>query len=292
MNYTLHQLQIFLEVSKIKSITKAAEKLNMTQPALSIQLKNFQNQFKIPLTEVIGRKVYITEFGESIAELAENVLREAKEIDFKTRIYEGAIAGKLNISAASTGKYVAPFILSGFINSNPGIDLVLDVTNKTQVIDSLKNNEIDFALVSVLPDGFDIEEEYLIENKLVMVGNTPIFDQSRPYIYREPGSATRAAMDNYLSSNKQRKRLELTSNEAVKQAVIAGLGYSILPLIGITNELKNGELHIIDLPGLPIVTNWRIIWLRKKKLSPAANAFLNFLRQNKSSIIKQHFSKI
>lgn len=289
MNYTLHQLQIFNEVVKQKSITKAAEKMNMTQPALSIQLKNFQSQFNQPLIEIIGRQLFITAFGESIVEIAQNVLREADALQYKTRDYEGLLTGKLIVSSASTGKYVAPYFLSGFVNQHPGIDLVLDVTNKTQVLTSLKKNEIDFALVSVVPENLDVEEENLIENKLFLVGNTPIFDESRPFIYREQGSATRAAMDQFLDSNSKRKRIELTSNEAVKQAVIAGLGYSIIPLIGIKNELQNKELYIIDQVGLPIVTYWRLIWLRQKNLSPIAQAFLNHVKTHKSEIIKNHF---
>jgi len=123
------------------------------------------------------------------------------------------------------------------------------------------------------------------------VGNTTEFDPNRPLIYREEGSATRVAMDHYFSKRIDRKGLKLTSNEAVKQAVIAGLGYSILPVIGIKNELSRGQLHIIDSPGLPITTNWRLIWLKNKKLSSVAQAYLAHVRQNKKIIMEQYFSK-
>jgi DNA-binding transcriptional LysR family regulator len=289
MNYTLHQLHVFLEVVRQKSITKAAEELFMTQPALSIQLKNFQNQFDIPLTEVIGRKLYVTDFGQSIAELAENVLKEADAIKYKTKEYGGLVSGKLRISSASTGKYVIPYFLSPFLQKYNGIDLILDVTNKIKAINDLKNNEIDFALVSVVPEGIDVFEESIIENRLYLVGNTNQYKQDLPYIFREEGSATRLAMDNYLKLGKQRKRLELTSNEAVKQAVIAGLGYSIIPLIGIKNELLNKEVHIIPSKGLPIITAWRLIWLKSKKLSPVAQEFLTFIREQKMQIVNTHF---
>jgi len=289
MNYTLHQLQVFLEVARLESITKAAAEMYMTQPALSIQLKNFQSNFDIPLTEVVGRKLYITEFGRSIAELAENVLREAEAIHYKTREYGDLLTGKLRISSASTGKYVIPYFLSGFLTKHKGIDLVLDVTNKTRVVNSLKQNEIDFALVSVVPGDLDVEEEKLLENKLYMVGKSKILNEDLPFIFREEGSATRNAMDTYLGQNKKRKRLELTSNEAVKQAVMAGIGHSIIPLIGIKNELTNGELHIIPAMSLPIITAWRLIWLRHKKLSPVARAYLDYLRNNKHQIIIDKF---
>ncbi len=291
MNYTLHQLQIFLEVVRHKSITKAAEEMNMTQPALSIQLKNFQGQFDVPLTEIIGRKLFITDFGKSIANIADNIIKEANALKYKTKEYEGLFTGKLRISSASTGKYVIPFFLNDFMNKNSGIDLVLDVTNKSAVIRSLKNNEVDFALVSVIPEEVEVVEEPLLENRLFLVGNKTSFDKNLPFIFREEGSATRQAMNNYLKKNlPTRKRIELTSNEAVKQAVIAGLGYSLIPLIGIRNELKNKELYIIPSKTLPIVTQWRMIWLKDKKLSPVAQAYLDYIREEKEKIIAKNFS--
>jgi len=289
MNYTLHQLRVFLEVVRQQSITRAARKMHMTQPALSIQLKNFQLQFDIPLTEVVGKKLYVTDFGQSIAELAENVLREADAIKYKTKEYNGLFTGQLKISSASTGKYVIPYFLSGFLREQAGVDLVLDVTNKTQVVSSLKKNEVDFAVVSVVPDNINVNEELLLENRLYLVGNTEHFDKNRPLIFREAGSATRLAMDRYLGAGKRRKRIELTSNEAIKQAVIAGLGYSIIPLIGIKNELASEELYIIPDESLPIITNWRLVWLKNKKLSPVAEAYLTYVQNNRSQIVHDNF---
>ena len=289
MNYTLHQLQIFLEVVRQKSITRAAEELHMTQPALSIQLKNFQNQFDIPLTEIIGKKLHVTDFGLTIADMARNIIKEADAIKYKTKEYNGLFAGKLRISSASTGKYVIPYFLNSFLNKYPGIDLSLDVSNKTAVLKSLQSNHIDFALVSVLPDQLEVHEELLLENKLYLVGSTQKIDKTKPLIYREEGSATRSAMDQHYSSAKERKSIQLTSNEAVKQAVIAGLGYSILPLIGIKNELSANQLYTIHSQGLPIVTHWRLIWLKKKKLSPVAEAYLDHIRTRKYEIIQNNF---
>ncbi|TXB64711.1 LysR family transcriptional regulator [Vicingus serpentipes] len=291
MNYTIHQLQIFLKVVQKKSITKAAEELFMTQPAVSIQLKNLQDQFDIPLTEVIGRQLYVTDFGKEIAEIAERVVIELENLNYKTQAFQGMMTGKLSISAASTGKYVLPFFLSDFLAQHTGIDLVLDVTNKSMVIQSLKNNEIDFALVSTVPENLNIEEEILIENKLYLLGSEPIKDENKPLIYREEGSATRMAMENYFEKDKtkQRKRMELTSNEAVKQAVIAGLGYSIMPLIGVQNELEQQQMYVLEAEGLPIKTDWRLIWLKGKKLSPVSQAYLNFLREEKQKIKEANF---
>lgn len=293
MNYTINQLRVFLKVVEKESITKASEELHMTQPAVSIQLKNFQNQFDVPLTEIVGRQIYITEFGREIARISERVFNELDALKFKTKAFEGLLTGSLKISSASTGKYVIPFFLSQFLNEHPGIDLNLDVTNKTLVVESLKKNEVDFAIVSVLPDEdeVEVEEEVLLENKLFLIGNSNNYNQNMPLIFREKGSATRQAMEEHFKSakNLSTKRIELTSNEAVKQAVIAGIGHSILPIIGIKNELIDGKLRIIPGKGLPIRSEWRIVWLKHKKLSPVAEAYLNYVRQHKREIEEWQF---
>ena len=289
MNFTFHQLKIFLEVIRHQNITKEAEEMFMTQPALSIQLKNFQKQFDIPLIEKAGKKFQLTDFGKSIAQIAKNILSEAEELKYKTNEYEGLLTGKLRISSASTGKYVIPYYLSKFVHKYPGIDLTLDVSNRTTVIKQLQNNEIDFALVSVLPEKLETHEEVLLENKLYLIGDTKKIIKSRPLIYREQGSATRNAMSMYFRNSTKRKSIELTSNETVKQAVVAGLGYSIIPLIGMSNELQNKDVDIIPSIGLPIITYWRLIWLKNKKLSPVASAYLDFIRKEKETIIKKHF---
>jgi DNA-binding transcriptional LysR family regulator len=302
MNYTLNQLQIFLKVVQTQSVTKASEELHLTQPAVSIQLKNFQDQFDIPLTEVVGRKIYITDFGREIAEAAENIINQVYAINYKTMAYKGQLIGRLKISVVSTGKYVMPFFLSDFIKKHNGIELNMDVTNKNMVVESLENNEVDFALVSFLPSTKKYEKLDLLQNKLFMVGNgissikkttsTKELFKDLPLIFREKGSGTRQAMELFLEKNSIPflKKMELTSNEAVKQALLAGLGYSVMPLIGIKNELQTKKLQIIPVKGLPIKSTWSLIWLKGKKLSPAANAFLEYLRKEKSSIVADQFS--
>ncbi|TSE04101.1 MULTISPECIES: LysR family transcriptional regulator [Aquimarina] len=301
MHYTLHQLQIFSKIVEKQSITKASEELHLTQPAVSIQLRNFQNQFPIPLTEVIGRKLYVTDFGKEIAMAAEKILQEVKDINHKTLAYQGQLSGVLKISVVSTGKYIMPYFLSDFIKQHKGVELILDVTNKAQVIHSLEKNTVDFSLVSVLPDKLQIEKIKLMENQLYLVGNKDekfekkVYDKSiftkLPLIYREQGSGTRYTMERFIEKNNLpvSKKMELTSNEAVKQAVTAGLGYSIMPLIGIRNELKTGRLQIIPIKGFPIKSNWHMIWLKDKKFSLVATAFLEYLKKEKSTIIKKRF---
>lgn len=302
MNYTLNQLQIFLKIVQTKSVTKASEELHLTQPAVSIQLRNFQDQFDIPLTEVVGRKIYITDFGLEIAEAAENIINQVYAINYKTLAYKGQLTGRLKISIVSTGKYVMPYFLTNFMQQHAGIELMMDVTNKDKVVESLENNEVDFALVSILPNTLNIEKLDLLQNKLYLVGNTEtnfkkgtdvkeIF-KDLPLLFREKGSGTRQAMESYIERNNISvlKKMELTSNEAIKQALLAGLGYSIMPLIGIKNELHNNELQIISIKGLPIKTTWSLIWLKGKKHSPVSKSFLEYLKNEKEQIVSDKFS--
>ena len=167
MNYTLNQLQVYLKVVQTQSVTKAAEALNLSQPAVSIQLKNFQDQFGIPLIEVIGRKVYITDFGKEIAVAAENIINQVYAINYKSLAYKNQLSGRLKIASVSTGKYLMPFFLSGFMRQHAGVELVMDVTNKNKVFESLKNNEIDFGLVSFLPPLLDIDKLDLLDDKFI-----------------------------------------------------------------------------------------------------------------------------
>ena len=291
MKYTLNQLHVFHKVFETKSITKASEQLFMTQPAVSIQLKNFQQQFNTPLYEHQGRGIVITEFGRQIAKTVASFMNNIEELEVLSAAYENLLKGKLKIAAASTGKYVIPYFLTDFLNAHPGIDLALNVTNKSLVVDSLVNNEIDFAVISTLPDKLEVNEELLIENKLFLVGASNTDFITKPLIYREQGSATRTEMEAYFKNFKKSiKKIELESNEAVKQAVLADIGISILPLIGLKNELNDHQLQIIPQKKLPITTQWRIVWRKDKNLSPVAKAFLNSIQSNKGAIIEKYFN--
>jgi DNA-binding transcriptional LysR family regulator len=301
MNITLNQLRIFLKVVQTGSVTKAADELHLTQPAASIQLKNFQDQFDIPLIEVVNKRVFVTDFGYDIAEAAEKILTEVYAINFKMHAHRGQLTGKLKVSVVSTGKYIAPYFLTDFMKQHQGVELLLDVTNKAQVLTSLEKNEVDFSLVSVLPENLRIDKVELMQNKLFVVSNQEKKFAKRPYdkrifeniplIYREQGSGTRHVMEKFIKRNNVPvvKKMELTSNEAVKQAVIAGLGYSIMPLIGIKNELENGQLQIIPVKGFPIKSTWYLIWLKDKNPSLVATAYLDYLRKEKQRIIQEKF---
>jgi len=223
-------------------------------------------------------------------------------IDHKTHSFKGQLTGRLKLSTVSTGRYVMPFFLSPFMKQHKNIELIMDVTNRSRVIESLEQNAVDFSLVSILPKTPVVEKLDLFENKFFLVGSgeekfnkTPYSKhilKELPLIFREKGSGTRLAMEKFIERNRLAitPKMELTSNEAVKYAVVAGLGYSIMPLIGIKNELKDGHLQIIPVNGFPIKTLWRLIWLKGKKHSPVAASFLEFVRKEKNTVIEKYFS--
>lgn len=190
-----------------------------------------------------------------------------------------------------------PYMLSNFIGQNKGVDLIIDVTNKVQVIESLELNKVDFAMVSVVPKKLNFERVELMQNKLYLIAGKrglnkanlsekKLFEQL-PLIYREMGSATRVAMEQFIIKNKfeVRKKIELTSYEAVKQAVIAGLGFSIMPIMGLKNELMNNDTQIIPVKGRPIITKWNLIWLKSKNYHLLLRLFLEYLRSEKEQMI-------
>jgi DNA-binding transcriptional LysR family regulator len=301
MHYTLHQLKVFQTVCRLKSITKASEELHLTQPAVSIQLKKLQEQFDIPLTEVVGRQLYVTEFGHTIEEISSRILAEADQIKNIVEQYKGLLAGKISFSVVSTGKYVLPYFLKSFSEKYPKVDLRIDVTNKSKVLESLANNETDFSLVSVLPQAMALETIELLDNSLCLVSDVarslpnrqlkPSDLTNLPMIYREKGSATRMAMETYLKKHniEPTKTMELVSNEAVKQSINAGLGISIIPLIGLKNMLELKSLKVVPLKGLPIITRWFLVYNKGKLLSPAGQALLDHIEENKEQIVEQHF---
>jgi DNA-binding transcriptional LysR family regulator len=302
MNFTLQQLIIFNMLVQTNSVTKTAEKLHLTQPAVSIQLRNMQRLFDQPMFESIGKKIYITPFGQQINQNILSIIKEAENINQLTQSNKGIVQGQIKIAVVSTGKYVMPYFISDYLQENPLVELQMDVSNKQQVLDNLKNNEVDFALISIIPDNINLKKIDLIDNKLYMIGkrkvqkskkNAPVkLGECTPLIYREKGSGTRQTMEKFIERKKIKaiKPFELTSNEAVKQALLAGMGYSIMPLIGLKNEIVNHQLEIIPIPGLPIRTIWRLVWLSEKKNSHLAEHYLEHLRSYKTNILEKHFS--
>ncbi|NMM50073.1 LysR family transcriptional regulator [Marinigracilibium pacificum] len=303
MNFTLHQLRVFAAVAEQQSVTKAAESLFMTQPAVSIQLKHLQDQFDVPLTEVIGRKIHITDAGEELAVLAKEILDNVDEIQVKMSALKGVTAGKLKLGVVSTGKYFMPHFISEYHEKYPEVKLIVDVSNRRKVLSSLQSNEVDFAVVSILPELDGIEHLEIMPNPLYVVSGpdnnydvgkeiSPKELEQMPFILREEGSGTRAMLEKYIQENDidPKVMLELTTNEAVKQAIMAGLGISVISAYSMRLELKNNELKILPVKGYPLVNTWYLVWLKGKKFSPASSEFLTFIKESKERIYQDKFS--
>lgn len=302
MNLTLHQLKAFHAVAKFQSITKAAEAMSMTQPAVSIQLKNLQEQFEVPLTEIIGKKIHITEFGQELVDTANRIFGELGQIEEKMLELKGLLGGKIRISAVSTGKYIIPYLMADFMKIYPHVEISLNVSNRLKVLAHLQENSTDLALVSLWPDDLDLESIQLAENKWYLACspekkehyqahvNADAWDKV-PFVLREKGSGTRTIMENFFNDRDihVETRLELATNEAVKQALMAGLGASLLSNFSMAQELNEGRIAVLEFPGLPLKADWKLIWLKQKKHSPAVKAFIRWLSENRKQILSTHF---
>jgi DNA-binding transcriptional LysR family regulator len=298
MNYTFHQLKVFLKVVELGSVTRAAEALNLTQPAVSSQLKLLQNQVGLPLTEVIGRRIHITEPGKEMAALAKEVVQKAEELDERMNFKQGKVTGKLRLAVVSTGKYFVPPILAQFHREYPDVTISLDVSNRRESEESLLDYEADFIIATTDSSLNPYEHFPFLPNPLVLTApkngrhfnlpkGTLTTEKLRqlPFIYREPGSGTRKRMEAFLRKQGIHPdiRMELVTNEAVKQLILAGFGVSILSIYSLRLELLHDELTLLPHRHLPIRASWSLVWLKGKKHTPATEAFLQFVRKNSDS---------
>lgn len=290
MNYTLHQLHIFSVVAQKKSITKASEVLFMTQPAVSIQLKQLQDQIGLPLFEFIGKQMYLTEAGEKLIECYNDLARSLERLETEMDSLKGMKSGSLSVSVVSTGKYFMPYILGQFRLKYPQIKIKLEVTNRLLVKNHLLENITDFGVYSVPDHSFKTEYLGFLDNPLVLIAppNSPYKKaksfsdlNGAPFIMREIGSGTRLVLEDAFEQNTITPEIvmELATTEAVKQAVMAGFGISLVSKYAIRQELKTKALTVLDLKDLDLKTQWSLLWVVGKQLSPAARAFKDFLAQ-------------
>ena len=302
MNITLHQLKAFQAIAKFQSITKAAEAMSMTQPAVSIQLKNRQEQFEVPHTEIIGKKIHITEFGQELVDTADRIFGELGQIEEKMLELKGLLGGKIRISAVSTGKYIIPYLMADFMKIHPHVEISLEVSNRYKVLAQLQENSTDLALVSLWPEELELESIQLAENKGYLAWSPEKKDdytaaikegtwEMIPFVLCEKGSGTRTTMEKFFQERDIHvgSKLELATNEAVKQAVMAGLGASLLSNFSMAQEIKEGRIALLELPGLPIKADWKLIWLKQKKHSPAVKAFIRWLSEHRKKVLSTHF---
>jgi LysR family transcriptional regulator, low CO2-responsive transcriptional regulator len=289
---TLHQLKVFETVARLTSITRAAEELSLTQPTVSMQIKQLTQNIGVPLFEQIGKKLYLTEAGHELLMTCREIFDRLSQFEMKITDLQGMRQGKLKISTITTTKYFLPRAIAPFCKMYPGVDVALEITNHERVLERLNENLDDLYIISKIPERLDVALHPFLENPLVAIApkthplagekNIPITRlQNEPFIMRERGSGTRAAVEQLFAKHgvSVKVRLELGGNEAIKQAIGVGLGISVLSQHTFTPEAAMSGLTILDVQHFPIERHWYVIYPADKQLSIVASTFFDFLQQ-------------
>lgn len=287
---TLHQLKVFEATARHGSFTRAAEELFITQPTVSSQIKQLTKAIGLPLFEQIGKRLYLTEAGQELLRTCQDIFERLDNFEMKVADLKGTKQGQLRLGVITTAKYFIPRILGSFCQQYPGIDVSLKVTNHQQIQRRMLDNEDDLYIVSNPPEGLDLETQPFLDNPLVVIAlkshplagkrNIPIESlEGEPFIMREQGSGTRYAVQNLFAKHKVsvHVRLELGSNEAIKQAIAGGLGISVLSQHTLISEGLDSELTVLDVEHFPIKRRWYVAYLGGKQLSVITKAFLAYL---------------
>jgi DNA-binding transcriptional LysR family regulator len=289
-NATLHQLKVFEAVARHSSFTRAAEELFLTQPTVSMQVKQLSKTVGLPLFEQVGKKLFLTSAGKELYATCQDVFQRMTEFEIAIADLKGLKRGTLRLAVVTTAKYVIPRILGPFCQRYPGIDISLTVTNHQYVLDSLASNRDDLYILSQLPDESDAEVHPFMENPLVVLAprTHPLaFEKDiplariaeEPFIMREPGSGTRKAVQKLFDEHALplKVKLDLGSNEAIKQAIVGGMGLSVLSKHTLALEGLNNQLVVLDVEGFPIERYWYVVHPSGKQLSAIAKAFFDYL---------------
>jgi DNA-binding transcriptional LysR family regulator len=298
---TLHQLQIFEAIAQYGSFTRAAEELFLTQPTVSQQMKQLTKAIGVPLYEQIGKRIYLTDAGKAVLDVGRDISQRFNDLEMTLADIKGLKQGNLKLAAITTAKYFVPRILGTFRQRYPGINISLQIANRQQILDRLANNLDDLYFIGQPPDDLEINLRHFLDNPLVVIAprNHPLAQEKlislerlieEPLIMRESGSGTRMTVESFFAENrlKMRVEMEIGSNEAIKQAIVGGLGLSILSRHSLALEGPQGPLVVLDVDGFPIQKHWYVIYSSNKKLSIVAQTFLDYLlTEGKESA--QHF---
>jgi LysR family transcriptional regulator, low CO2-responsive transcriptional regulator len=295
---SLRQLRVFESAAQYRSFSKAAEHLHLTQPGVSMHIKELEKNAGLPLFERVGKKLFVTAAGEELLVRAREILRSIKAADEALDGLKGLRRGRINLAVVSTAKYFVPRLLASFREEYPGLEIRLAVNNRTSVIEQLVSNEVDLAIMGRSPHSLNMVAESFAQNPHVVIAspNHPLASRSRipvsmlaheSFIVREPGSGTRLAMQQFFeqANTDFKVGMEMASNETIKQAVMAGMGVSFISIHTIGLELQTGKLAVLDVRGLPMIRHWHITHLAGKRLSPMAAAFKSFVLANGSDLL-------
>ncbi len=291
-NASLRQLQVFEAVARNLSFTRAAEELFTTQPTVSIQLKQLTDIVGQPLLEQVGKKIYLTDTGRELLKVCREIFDGLDRFEMLVSDMKGVKAGKLRLAVITTAKYFVPRLLGIFCQRYPGIDVSLKVTNRERVLQRMADNMDDLYVLGQPPEHMDVEFEPFLENPLVVLapsshplaGMKNISPQrlvEEQFLMREAGSGIRLATEQFFGERglKLKVRMELGSNEAIKQAVAGGLGIAVLSAHTLALEHSSEALAILDVVGFPIRRHWYLAHQKDKQLSVVAQTFLEFLHE-------------
>jgi len=296
---TIRQLEVLAAVGREGSVTAAAESLHLTQPAVSMQLRQLEHQLELALFETVGRRLQITEPGKELVRLAAELLARLDDFEQTARSLRGVRHGRIRLGVVSTAKYFAPRLLAQFVKLHAGLEFKLTIHNRAQIIEQLQAYAIDLGIMGQPPEGLHFEGTPFAPNPLVTIaapshplslrrGLNPEDLADQPFIVRESGSGTRNAMDRYFADHgvHVRQVMEADSNETIKQAVMAGIGLGFLSLHTVRPELAAGRVAVTDVFGFPWRRKWYVVHSRQRRLTPAADEFLQYLLREADGLMR------
>jgi len=300
----LPQLSVFEAVARLGSYTKAAEELYMAQPTVSVQMKKLSETVGMPLTEQIGKRIHLTEAGrvlhESCTEIFTILTGTSRELDN----LRGMKSGRLQLAVSTTGKYFAPRVLAEFVKEHPDIEVSLQIHNRATLIERMTQNQDDLYIFASPPDDIDVVTQVILPNPMVAYAHAdhPLAREKKipftrfaeePFLMREPGSGTRMIASKVFQEHgcKPKIRMELSTNEAIKQAIIAGLGVSIMSRYTLGLDMSHEKLAVLDVEGLPIERNWVFAYPVGKQLPIIAQGFMDFTRKTAKTLVFDHLAR-
>jgi DNA-binding transcriptional LysR family regulator len=299
MNITFRQLQIFEAVARHLSYTRASEALHLTQPAVSMQIKQLEHSVGLPLFEQLGKKVFLTEAGHEFSRYAKAITAQLDELQQVVNEIKGLQRGRLTIAVASTANYFAPRLLATFCKIHGEVTVSLDVTNREQLLKGLVENRTDLVIMGQPPEEMDLVAERFMDNPLVVIAppDHPLAAvrkiplerlHEETFLVREQGSGTRSAVERFFTANQLElsTAMEMSSNEAIKQGVEAGLGLGIVSLHTLGMELALRRLVVLDVVNFPVMRYWYIVYRSGKRLSLVAQAFQSFVKEESARILE------
>ncbi|MHA3886425.1 LysR family transcriptional regulator [Stutzerimonas stutzeri] len=297
MRMTLRQLQVFGAVCESRSYSRAAEEMALTQPAVSLQIRQLEELVGQPLFEYVGKKLYLTEAAEALKRASSDIFARLDSLDMQLTDLQGSLQGQLNLAVESSAKYFVPHLFAAFRRQHPDVSLQLSVANRAQVIKRLSDNRDDLVIMSLMPSEVALEFLPFLNNPIVAVAppEHQLCQASRlslqdlaayPLLVREPGSGTRKACEEYFQQKRAHfaQTVQIASLDALREAVIAGLGVALLPRHAVTLELTHGLLRELPVDELPLYRSWCVAHARGKRLSPVAQAFFAFIRDQRAQV--------